>query len=256
MKFGKKLRKQMEDTLPQWRDKFLSYKDLKKLVSLISATQPPCSKAEAHFIHFLDDEIDKFNTFFVEMEEEFIIHQKELQERIKRVVETYGVGGSQPLEEKYEAEMRKIRMEIVNFHGEMVLLVNYSSINYTGLAKILKKYDKRTGALLRSPFIEKVLKQPFFTTDLISRLVKECENTMETLFPAVLDQYQSEIGGERTLIMAEQVFRNTVAALVTMKELRKRSSTYGHFSLPPLSLSSPDPDLLQSCMLPSPITTV
>lgn len=66
----------MEDTLPQWRDKFLSYKDLKKLVSLISATQPPCSKAEAHFIHFLDDEIDKFNTFFVEMEEEFIIHQK------------------------------------------------------------------------------------------------------------------------------------------------------------------------------------
>ncbi|XP_042463584.1 SPX domain-containing protein 3-like isoform X2 [Zingiber officinale] len=260
MKFGKKLRRQMEDTLPQWRDKFLSYKDLKKLVSLISATQPPCSKAEAHFIHFLDAEIDKFNTFFVEMEEEFIIHQKE---RIKRVAEIYGVGGSQPLEEKYEAEMRKIRMEIVNFHGEMVLLVNYSSINYTvkltsisGLAKILKKYDKRTGGLLRSPFIEKVLKQPFFTTDLISRLVKECENTMETLFPAVLDQYQTGEGGERTLIMAEQVFRNTVSALVTMKELRKGSSTYGHFSLPPLSLSLPDLDLLQSCMLPSPITIV
>lgn len=63
---------------------------------------------------------------------EFFLKQ-ELQERIKRVVETYGVGGSQPLEEKHEAEMRKIRMEIVNFHGEMVLLVNYSSINYTGL---------------------------------------------------------------------------------------------------------------------------
>ncbi|KAG6521343.1 hypothetical protein ZIOFF_018458 [Zingiber officinale] len=43
-----------------------------------------------------------------------------------------------------------------------------------GLVKILKKYDKRTGALIRQPFIEKVLQQPFFTTDLLYKLVKEC----------------------------------------------------------------------------------
>ncbi|KAI8022204.1 Peroxisome biogenesis protein 2 [Camellia lanceoleosa] len=36
-----------------------------------------------------------------------------------------------------------------------------------GLAKILKKYDKRTDGLLRSPFIENVLQQLFYTTDLI-----------------------------------------------------------------------------------------
>lgn len=29
-------------------------------------------------------------------------------------------------------EMIKIRKEIVDFHGEMVLLENYSSLNYTG----------------------------------------------------------------------------------------------------------------------------
>jgi hypothetical protein len=29
-------------------------------------------------------------------------------------------------------EMIIIRKEIVNFHGEMVLLENYSSLNYTG----------------------------------------------------------------------------------------------------------------------------
>ena len=43
---------------------------------------------------------------------------------------------------------------------------------FLGLAKILKKYDKRTGGLLRLPFIQKVLQQPFFTTDFVSKMVK------------------------------------------------------------------------------------
>ncbi|KAG1366397.1 SPX domain-containing protein 5 [Cocos nucifera] len=269
MKFGKRLKQQIEETLPEWRDKFLSYKDLKKLVRLISGTNPS-PEAEAEFTQLLNAEIDKFNTFFVEQEEDFIIRQRELQERIKAVIETFGPGGSQPSEAEQAAEMGRIRKDIVNFHGEMVLLVNYSNINYTGpkiskeerrrfedfsvagLAKILKKYDKRTGGLLRLPFIEKVLKQPFFTTDLISKLVKECENTMDAVFPVVVAQEQAERGEREALMAAEQsIFRNTVAALVTMKELRKGSSTYGHFSLPPLS--SPDADLLQSFQLPSPI---
>ncbi|RVW21521.1 SPX domain-containing protein 1 [Vitis vinifera] len=58
--------------------------------------------------------------------------------------------------------MGKIRKDMVDFHGEMVLLENHSDINYTRLAKILKKYDKRIGELLRLPFIQKVLQQASF----------------------------------------------------------------------------------------------
>lgn len=43
-----------------------------------------------------------------------------------------GPGGARPSEAVYAAEMASIRKDIVNFHGEMVLLLNYSSINYTG----------------------------------------------------------------------------------------------------------------------------
>lgn len=32
----------------------------------------------------------------------------------------------------FNEEMIKIRKEIVDFHGEMVLLENYSALNYTG----------------------------------------------------------------------------------------------------------------------------
>ncbi|ONK60958.1 uncharacterized protein A4U43_C08F24520 [Asparagus officinalis] len=36
MKFGKSLSNQIEETLPEWRDKFLSYKYLKKKLKLIA----------------------------------------------------------------------------------------------------------------------------------------------------------------------------------------------------------------------------
>ncbi|KAG6424388.1 hypothetical protein SASPL_114806 [Salvia splendens] len=80
------------------------------------------------------------------------------------------------------------------------------------LAKILKKYDKRTGRVLRLPFIQKVLQQPFFTTDLISKLVKECESTIESVFP----QWEGE--EEVVAVPGDGIFRNTVATLMTMQE--------------------------------------
>ncbi|XP_037468550.1 SPX domain-containing protein 3-like [Triticum dicoccoides] len=253
MKFGKRLKKQVEESLPGWRDKFLSYKRLKVLVRLVSGSSPHRAVAEAAFVRLLNDEVDGFNAFFLEQEEEFVIRHREVRETVK------AVAGEELSEAERASEMRKVRREIVDLHGEMVLLLNYSAVNYTGLAKILKKYDKHTGRLLRLPFIEEVLKQPFYTTELMSRLVRECEETMEAVFAS------DNSGGpwtrkrctdtELTPMATEQgILRNTVAALVAMRELRSGSSTYGHFSLPPLEtettltehVSIPVADLVQS----------
>ena len=106
MKFGKSLSGQIVETLPEWRDKFLSYKDLKKRLKLIGAgnngaERPPkrarlddageadaaspaaaaaaaaaMTPEEADFMRLLEAELDKFNSFFVEKEEEYIIRQK------------------------------------------------------------------------------------------------------------------------------------------------------------------------------------
>lgn len=57
---------------------------------------------------------------------------QELQQRIGRVIDTWGPNGSEPSETDYKEELGKIRKDIVDFHGEMVLLINYSNINYTG----------------------------------------------------------------------------------------------------------------------------
>ncbi|PON61152.1 SPX domain-containing protein [Parasponia andersonii] len=261
MKFGKRLKDQIQETLPDWQDKFLSYKELKKLVKLISSAptllngSTEYDKAEAEFVYLLNNEIDKFNAFFMEQEEDFIIRHKELQHRIQRVIDMWGPNGNRPCGILFKEEMGKIRKDIVDFHGEMVLLENYSNINYTGLAKIVKKYDKRTGGILRLPFIQKVLKQPFFTTDLVSKLVKECESIIDAVFP-VEEQDLREIreASEAVTVADQGIFRNTVVALMTMQEIRRGSSTYSQFSLPPLNL--PDSDLANLIQLNSSIPIV
>ncbi|CAD6339075.1 unnamed protein product [Miscanthus lutarioriparius] len=271
MKFGKSLSGQIVETLPEWRDKFLSYKDLKKRLKLIgagngaerqpkrarlddageadaSAAAAAMTPEEVEFMRLLEAELDKFNSFFVEKEEEYIIRQKELQDRVARAA------GRESKE-----ELMRVRKEIVDFHGEMVLLENYSALNYTGLVKILKKYDKRTGALIRLPFIQKVLQQPFFTTDLLYKLVKQCEAMLEQLLPVSEASVSSEdvkgdSNDEKKLAkpssslvngggipeldeieyMESMYMKSTVAALRSLKEIRSKSSTVSMFSLPPL----------------------
>ncbi|KAG6518228.1 hypothetical protein ZIOFF_021632 [Zingiber officinale] len=112
----------------------------------------------------------------------------------------------------------------------------------SGLVKILKKYDKRIGALIRQPFIEKVLQQPFFTTDLLYKLVKECVAMLDHLFPNNNLSISAECDGqngvpkpaqsggrvselEEIKYMQSLYMKSTVAALRSLKQIRSKSST-------------------------------
>jgi SPX domain protein involved in polyphosphate accumulation len=57
MKFAKRYINDIKEKQPGWRDKFLSYKELKRLIRLIGDD----GNAEAEFICLLNNEIDKFN---------------------------------------------------------------------------------------------------------------------------------------------------------------------------------------------------
>lgn len=80
MKFGKRLKQQIQETFPDWRDKFLSYKNLKQIIpsNLHSSSNGSndCGKSEEEFVCLLKCEIEKFNAFFMEQEEDFIIRNK------------------------------------------------------------------------------------------------------------------------------------------------------------------------------------
>lgn len=92
MKFGKEFRTHLEETLPEWRDKFLCYKPLKKLLKHFPSAdfqphhQPPKDdhrpenagtrslvQLQDGFVGILNEELEKFNDFYVDKEEEFVI---------------------------------------------------------------------------------------------------------------------------------------------------------------------------------------
>ncbi|KAG6415709.1 hypothetical protein SASPL_123123 [Salvia splendens] len=281
MKFGKEFMIHLEETLPEWRDKYLQYKPLKKLLKSIPAADNPPPDGplpELHewFVGILNEELEKLNDFYVDKEEDFIIRfqidrdgtyevgfmkfcricynendrkgykEVALKERIERLKS----GGSTNLvftsETEFSEEMMEMRKDFVSIHGEMVLLKNYSSLNFAGLIKILKKYDKRTGELLSLPFTQLAVHQPFFMTEPVTRLVRECEENLELLFPQEAEVVEStsivqkqkadtpNASSELKLAPGEEtvdIYRSTLAAIKAIKCLKKASSTYNPLSL-------------------------
>lgn len=138
-----------------------------------------------------------------------------------------------------------------------------------GLVKILKKYDKRTGGLLRLPFTRIALHQPFFITEPLTRLVRECEANLELLFPSQAEVIESTSASQdqrnplpdnlpATPAMAPppppptpppltsigeetvDIYRSTLAAMRTIKGLRRESSTCNPLSFASLFRSQGD----------------
>lgn len=56
--------------------------------------------------------------------------------------------------------------------------------------KILKKHDKRTGLLLRAPYLANVLQQPFYSTSIMSRMVRRAEEQINALVGLQQEQLQ------------------------------------------------------------------
>ncbi|XP_060175388.1 SPX domain-containing protein 1-like isoform X1 [Lycium barbarum] len=126
MKFGRILMMLMtliEQTLPDWKGKFLSYKDLKKQLKMIDhpnkrqKLDDDDGKEVNDFVKLLEEEIDKSNTFFIEKEEDYIIQLKILRDSFVEI--------------RSSEELMRVGRDLVDLHGQMVLLENYSALNYT-----------------------------------------------------------------------------------------------------------------------------
>ncbi|KAG0625234.1 hypothetical protein M758_2G038800 [Ceratodon purpureus] len=220
-------------------------------VRAVGGEEKELSKEEEDFLHLLNVELEKFNHFFTEKEEDYVIRLQELKQRLERLRQQHG---TYVYQSDWNEDLMTIRTGLVTLHGEVVLMESYSTLNYTGLVKILKKHDKRTGAVLRLPFIRRVLLQPFFSTELLSQLVQECEKLLSTFPPPpIQESIDVELAAGAGEAQSEPqdlsyptdnaaggIFKSTVAALRTIQEMRKKSSTVSAQSLPPCNLNGND----------------
>lgn len=214
MKFGKRLRATVESSYEEWRPMFMSYKDLKKCLkpsdpSAVDAesrdsdskdhesdqnhdSDPehqnhPISVADQkrnlqavqeaersgrQFFTCFRQQVDKVNDFFLDKQEDFIIEHCQLSQKVQECL-TPGAAT--------RAEVLRLRHRLTYFHGELVLLENFSTVNYTGFRKILKKHDKKTGLSMRGIYLKTVLSTPFFLSDTVRKLVLKTEEQLAQL---------------------------------------------------------------------------
>ncbi|KAE8680816.1 glutamate dehydrogenase family protein [Hibiscus syriacus] len=170
MKHGKRHRAEVARSLPQWERKFLAYKALKRKLKLANPNSNGRNRPrDMGFKQSLNRELDKVNTFYLDKEEDYIIMFRELESRAENL------NGNE--------EMLELRRELLDFYSEMVMLLHYSVINFTGLMKIVKKHNKRAGGAVQSSYMPRVLQQPFFSTELLYNLIRGCEAILERLSP-------------------------------------------------------------------------
>ena len=139
------------------------------------------------FVKTLNDELKKFNKFFMNAEEDLVMRERVLGTRFHKLVDkdTGKLATTRASVSETEArdelsattvsELKDTRKAFADFHGELVLLEHWTSLNYTALVKILKKHDKRSSLRLRSPFLVSALQQPFCSTEVLTQLIKKTE---------------------------------------------------------------------------------
>mgnify|MGYP003778213537 FL=1 len=130
------------------------------------------------FVKTLNDEMKKFNKFFMNAEEDLVMRERALGEKFHALVDKQTgklvcVNDSEPT--SIVTALKETRKAFADFHGELVLLEHWTSLNYTALVKILKKHDKRSRVRLRSPFLVSALQQPFYSTEVLTELIKKTE---------------------------------------------------------------------------------
>lgn len=221
MKFGKKLRATVDNSYEEWRPMFMSYKDLKECIHPLKrgegskdgdsrdpnsdpGRRPPlgpgaadgaadgafraatglvrnksnlyavrhAETAHSQFFSTFRHEVDKVNDFFLDKQEDYIIEHRQLSEKVAEYLVP-----ARPT----RTEVNRLRQRLINFHGELVLLENFSTVNYTGFRKILKKHDKKTGTNMRNIYLRTVLITPFFLSNTVRNLILQTEAHLASL---------------------------------------------------------------------------
>lgn len=143
---------------------FVRYKEMKKLLKKAAECKEKGDDEgmrahEKEFIRLLYDDVDRINSYFMEEEEDHVIKLQELQDLYSGEKEKVGA----------------IRSRFIDLHGELVLLLHWSIVNYAGILKILKKHDKLLGGHAQKDLVGSILQQPFTSTDSITKLVSTAE---------------------------------------------------------------------------------
>jgi SPX domain protein involved in polyphosphate accumulation len=141
------------------------------------------------FFVALRHELDKVNDFYLDKEEELIISHHILKVAVADYVSRgpFFMVANRLVFCKVSSpkvtrdDWRNLKRQLIDLHGNAVMLESYATVNYTGFRKILKKLDKKTGFSFRKKYLEVVWRTPFFSLGVLQNIVKETEKCLQQL---------------------------------------------------------------------------
>ncbi|KAA8494546.1 SPX domain-containing protein 3 [Porphyridium purpureum] len=157
MKFGKKLRRLQKEAARHDGDEwaFISYKRLKKILHQMAARE---------FAPSLRVELRKVNMFFLDKQHELALAcaraELELQYALNKARKVSSM------------DVNALKGSLIALHAQFVQLELFSTMNFAGFRKILKKYDKKHGTKLKKRCLRQFKLAPFFGITYVNMLAK------------------------------------------------------------------------------------
>ena len=88
---------------------------------------------------------------------------------------------TQPRARSPNALAGPLQRSLVSVHFQLLLLQNYVALNFTAVAKILKKFEKKLGLPLRNEYVGAIVELPFYRCDALGELVEETERQFRAI---------------------------------------------------------------------------
>ena len=155
MKFGKTFEKKV---IEEWNAYSLDYESLKTILKDEEKKDYEITEDEQQrFFEIIEQSKTKLEKFYEEQQQWATKKTNDLESRVKSLSD--------------EKQREEVLSSLLEFEFELGFVLQFFQLNLTGFSKILKKYDKRTGSIVREFHLAKLKKtHPFLEGDLFGEI--------------------------------------------------------------------------------------
>ena len=192
-----------------WKDQYIDYAKLKSLLREDHAASSPTEQAwsEADENAFCDEilnvQLEKVAAFQESKFKELSARADRVGEKLRDLAPPASADGAaagagspqQPKGELTAGRLREVEEELDSIVNEMRELKRYSTINYTGFLKIVKKHDRKRGNSykIRPMVMINLARRPFNSEEGYAPLA----NRLSVLYWAVRERIEGDGGKEK-----------------------------------------------------------
>ncbi|ORY85666.1 Glycerophosphoryl diester phosphodiesterase family-domain-containing protein [Protomyces lactucae-debilis] len=175
MKFGKNL---PGNKVPEFAAHYINYKGLKKIIKSSEKDERKETDLTA-FLYELDRNLEDINEFFNR-------RNGDIFRRIGLLRSRYAIKDASDLKrlDMPSEDWEELVAAVIDLRSALQKLLFYAEVNKQGMVKILKKVEKKTGALVRESYLEtKVNMLPFASPTATQDQLHEVNRWLSKLVP-------------------------------------------------------------------------